>query len=538
MTSTPANRELELKFRAGPRDLQRFRKAVNAAAGNRRPWPVKTMISRYFDTPDQRLQKRGVAVRLRQSGDRIIQTVKAKKDGAGGGLMDRHEWEFPVETNTLDLDSLPIEARRAMGAILEGELGPVMEVHIERQVMMIRRDNPLGPDLVIEAVADKGRAVAGDKSESFYECEMELIEGDVNTFFHVASEIHTACPLALSSLTKAARGYRLLQDEGPASKRLAKFQLRPEQSIHQALADIYPACIANMIDNEDACLDGTDPEGVHQMRVSVRRLRTSLKVFGAVMDPARVSWMADDLKWLGGKLGPARDWDVYITEMVAQVSGYGVNDAAMQTLIAAAEEKRARAYDTVRRTLRSARYAKLMFRLTAFVAVEGWLAMPLDTSDPLLKPLEESAGDILTRPHRKLIKQARGLAEQDMEARHEVRIRLKKLRYAVDFLRGVYPGAQTRKYIKSLQVLQDQFGHLNDVAQALKLTGELMSSGKTEAETAMLRLAGGIVQGWYARALHETEPALIKDWKAFSAVPPFWRSPGGESKAGHDRMKE
>ena len=104
------------------------------------------------------------------------------------------------------------------------------------------------------------------------------------------------------------------------------------------------------------------------MRLSLRGLRTSLKVFGDVIDPARVSWMADELKWLGGKLGPARDWDVYITEMLAQVSGYGVNDTAMQALLAAAEEKRQRAYNTVRRTLRSARYAKLMFRLTAFVA--------------------------------------------------------------------------------------------------------------------------------------------------------------------------
>ncbi len=55
----------------------------------------------------------------------------------------------------------------------------------------------------------------------------------------------------------------------------------------------------------------------------------------------------------------------------------------------------------------------------------------------------------------------------------------------------------------------------------------------------MLRLAGGIVQGWYARAVHETEPALIKDWKAaFNNVPPFWRSPGEESRGGHDRIKE
>jgi len=532
MTSAPQNRELELKFKAASRDLQRFKKAVNAAGGNRRAWPTKMLVSRYFDTPDLRLQKRGVSVRLRSSGDKTIQTVKSKKSSGGGGLMDRHEWEIAVDGDTLDLAALPSEARRAIGTVLDGELQPVMELHIERQSMLVRRTNPLGPDLVIEAVADKGRAVAGDKSEDFCECEMELVEGDVNTFFHVASEIHNASPLALSRVTKAARGYRLLTGEGTHANRLPKFELRREQTIHQALGAIYPACISNIVDNEDACLDGSDPEGVHQMRVSVRRLRTSLKVFRSVIDPARVSWMNDDLKWLGNALGPARDWDVYITEMLAQVEGYGIDADAITALRNAAEQKRRDAYDTVRKTLRSARYTKLMFRLTAFVAAEGWLAMPPKPADPLLSPLGDHCAGILAKPHRKLVKQAKGLAKQDMDARHEVRIRLKKLRYAVEFLRGVYPGAETRKYIKLLQKLQDQFGHLNDVAQALRMTEELTAPDDTGAIDAERVLAGGLVNGWYARALHETEHRLIKDWDAFASVRPFWKTPSTAQKTG------
>ena len=198
--------------------------------------------------------------------------------------------------------------------------------------------------------------------------------------------------------------------------------------------------------------------------------------------------------------------------------------AAVEVLRAAAEEKRAVAYEQVRKTLMSRRYAKMMFHLTAFVAVEGWLAMPLDPSDPLLRPLEICAGDILAKPHRKLLKQAEKLEGQDMEARHEVRIRIKKLRYAVDFLRGVYPGKQTSKYVKSLQSLQDQFGHLNDVAQAMHMTGVLTASDDPDQER-RLALAGGLIQGWYARALKETEPQLLKDWKTFAKVQPFWLAP-------------
>lgn len=524
MAAEQANRELELKFSAQPKDLQRFKKAVNAAGKNRRQWARKTLVSRYFDTDDLRLRTLGVSVRLRSNGEKVVQTIKARAGNSGGGLMDRHEWEHNVEGNELVLTDLPIAARRAIGAIRDDELSVVMEVHIERQSILIRRTNPLGPDVVIEAVLDEGRIVAGSNQETFAECELELIEGDPNGFFTVASEIHNACPLPMSALTKAGRGYRLLTGEGPKAYRVPKFQLSKEQTIHAALAQIYPVCIANIVENEEACLHGTDPEGVHQMRVSVRRLRTSLKIFGEHLDPARISWMDDDLKWLGNALGPARDWDVYITEMLASVSGYGVDETAISALREAAEGRRAEAYETVRKTLTSRRYTKMMFHLTAFVAVEGWLAMPLDPSDPLLRPLEECAAEILSKPHRKLLKQAKNLEKQDMEARHEVRIRLKKLRYAVDFLRGIYAGKATAAYLKSLQSLQDQFGHLNDVAQAMGMTGELTRlDGAGDASD--LALAGGLVQGWYARALKETEPELVKDWKRFEKLRAFWLPP-------------
>lgn len=530
MAAEQANREFELKFSAEPKELQRFKKAVNAAGKNRRQWTKKTLVSRYFDTEDLRLRALGVSVRLRSNGEKVVQTIKARAGNSGGGLMDRHEWERDVEGDALVLTDLPIAARRAIGAVRDDELDVVMQVHIERQAMVIRRANPLGPDVVIEAVLDEGRIVAGGNEETFAECELELIEGDPNSFFTVASEIHNACPLPMSALTKAGRGYRLLTGEGPKTYRVPKFQLSGEQTIHTALTEIYPACIANIVENEEACLDGTDPEGVHQMRVSVRRLRTSLKVFGDYLDPARTAWMEDDLKWLGSALGPARDWDVYISEMLASVGGYGIDENALAVLRKAAEERRADAYGQVRKTLTSRRYAKMMFHLTAFVAVEGWLASPVAPSDPLLQRLESCAADILSKPHRKLLKQAKNLEQQDMEARHEVRIRLKKLRYAVDFLRGVYGGKATAAYVKSLQSLQDQFGHLNDVAQAMQMTGALTAVDDA-ANAHDLALAGGLVQGWYARALKQTGPELVKDWKRFKKVQPFWlarTTPAGE----------
>ena len=76
-----------------------------------------------------------------------------------------------VSDEVLDLDVLPVEARRAMGVVLPDELRPVMEIAVERRTATVHRDNPTGPDLIVEAVADRGSVKAGENEEEFAECE-------------------------------------------------------------------------------------------------------------------------------------------------------------------------------------------------------------------------------------------------------------------------------------------------------------------------------------------------------------------------------
>lgn len=522
MTKAPP-RECELKFKARVGDLTRFKKAVNTVAGRNGVWPTADLVSRYFDTKEKRLAAKGVAVRVRHADGRTVQTVKA--GGGGGAFMDRSEWETPVEGPGLDLDALPGEARRAMGVVIDTELAPILETAMQRQTAMVRRENPLGPDLVVEIAADKGTVTAGDKSERFAECELELVQGDIGMFFQFASEINALCPLPLSNVTKSERGYRLLDGKEPTARRAPKFALTADETIHEALAEVFSVCTRNVLDNEAACLDGKDPEGVHQMRVSIRRMRASLNVFRPYIERDRVEWLREELKWLGSCLGPARDWDVYIDETVGSMSSYGIDDGATRALRRVAERKRKEAYGLVRETLGSQRYARLMFRLTAFVALEGWLSRPLRSNTALFRPLTKTAAKILRRPYRKLIQAAEGLAGHGIEARHEVRIRLKKVRYAVDFLQGIYPEEGTKDFLKALRDLQDRFGSLNDVAQAMKLTDEL--TGECGTGDPRVLIAAGQVRGWYARALTEVEQDLLREWQEFAAMAPFWEDGPG-----------
>lgn len=336
-------REYEIKFRSRVSDLTRFKRAVDELDGAPLRWTSNRMTSRYFDTEDRRLARRGVSLRIRLSGGKIVQTLKS--DGKGsGGFMDRREWEQIIAYSEVNLDALPKDARAALGAVMIHEHTPILETDIRRRTAVIRRPDPAGGHLEVEVALDRGSVAVDGATERFAECELELKQGSIDAFFGLAGELNVACPLPLSSMTKAGRGYQLMRGGAPMVHWGPRSRIYAEQTVHEALTNVFATCIGNIIDNEDTCLDGTDVEAVHEARVSVRRLRSSLKILKPYLEPDRFAWMASDLKWLGGALGPARDWDVYVTETLGTMAGYGLDQDAIAALRRAAEAKRRQAY--------------------------------------------------------------------------------------------------------------------------------------------------------------------------------------------------
>ena len=259
------------------------------------------------------------------------------------------------------------------------------------------------------------------------------------------------------------------------------------------------------------------------MRVSVRRMRAALSVFGNLVDPERTAWLKNELRWLAGSLGPARDWDVFIAELLGDVGGYGIDPDALAEMARAAEVKRADGYATARDAVLSERYTAFMLRMSSFVEAMGWVPGDAGGAQALETSLGANAKSLLNRPLRKLLADGAGLAEKTIAERHPVRIKLKRLRYAVDFLEGLYPAKRVRPFQKAMKRLQNDFGHLNDVAVAVGLVAELVSTGKTVAERRRLEKAAGLVTAWHARGVRDGEQSFLGDWEAFVRAKPFWR---------------
>lgn len=524
-TDTPLECELKLSGTRG--QLRKAEAAIKRITGSRINWQTDNLITSYYDTTDRRLSQRGVALRVRKKGRTFTQTVKAKALRSAA-MAERPEWNIEVSSSRPDLGALPRQAKSRVGLVLPHELRKLFTVEVERKkaVLELTASGSSGA-ATVEVALDRGSVKAGRKSIDMTELEIELIDGDPSAIFTMAMDL-AETGLSVNQVTKAETGYRLIDgDTIPTPVRLPKFNLDPKETTNQVIAEIFTAGLGNVLDNEAATRDGSDPEGVHQMRVSLRRMRSTLSVFRRMIDRDRCDWAREELKWLATALGPARDWDVFGMDILDPVHGFGIDGPAINELRVGVHARQEEAYESVRQALASARYTRFLIGMSQFIVTEGWRPDDVPNDHPLEQPIAMVADGLLARAHRRLIKEGRGLAKMSIEERHDARIELKKFRYATDFFHSLYPGERVRPFMKSLSRMQDQFGHLNDVAVAQGLLAELTDEPGLSAEARRARLYGaGQVVAWHARGVHDSEADFLRDWKVLKRARPFWSRDG------------
>ena len=125
------------------------------------------------------------------------------------------------------------------------------------------------------------------------EIELELIDGSAAALYGVASEIHRIEPVRIEPLTKCERGYALAAGRSASPRRAKPIRYPDAPTAGDALEAVLRECVAHWTANEGPALDGHDPEGVHQMRVGLRRLRSALSVFAPLLPPDDIAWLKD-----------------------------------------------------------------------------------------------------------------------------------------------------------------------------------------------------------------------------------------------------
>ncbi len=517
-----AGTEVELKLAADPETLERLWQAPPFRRDEAEP-KIKQLENTYYDTADLRLRKRGLAFRIRRDGTRFIQTVKTGDDTAAG-LFSRGEWEGDVPSAEPQLDIIDDpQIRAVLGLILPGELRPVFTTRVHREVLKVNGTDSLGRLKVIEAAFDRGVIEAADAVQPLSEIELELVEGTPRALFDLALALQDIAPTQLETRSKSARGYALATGRRPAWHTAKPLNLKPETSTDNALAAVLETCLLHWTANEAAAFDGSDAEGVHQMRVGLRRFRSALSVFRGLMPEDHYTWLNGEARWALASLGPARDWDVFLADLLSPLERERPDDKDLAVLRKAAEQRRDEAYEQVRKALGDPRYTRFLLRLGGWLEDRAWHCAALTPAQAvwLDQPLITLANKLLTKRHRKTLKLGRHFDKLSVEKRHEVRIAVKKLRYTTEFFRALYPAKAEKPYLKAMRGLQESLGHLNDVAVAETLLAELTAPGAGR-RPAGLQQATGKVIGWYAHGVLSFEPEMRQSWKAFAKTHPFW----------------
>ena len=504
--------EIELKLSLPSGQLARLKHhPLLAEAG---PALRRRLVSMYFDTPELELMQAQAALRVRRVGGRWVQTVKIG-GGSAGGLHQRPEWETPVAGAALEPTRFDDPAVQTLltPARLE-RLRPVFETQFWRTAWTV----PVSGGGSIEVALDQGSVSGGERSQPICEVELELKSGKPTALYDLALALAADIDLFPDPVSKAQRGYALFQNLPLQPVQAVPIGLRPGMQVADALVAVIQSGLGQFTANLSGLMHEADPEYLHQARVALRRLHSALMVFSPALSDSALKPLGEELHWLMGVLGPARDWDVFTMQTLPPLLA-AKPGSALASLARDGEAHRSEARATMTTAVSSRRLPHLLLEAGRMLLLRPW-AQAKDRSAWQSAPAATLAESVLERRQRQLLRRGRHFVRLPAAARHRLRIAAKKQRYAAEFFAELYPPKAARAYIKILSALQDGLGALNDIA----VTGRLLDAlrGSRAANRAW---ACGLVQDWVeSRAqarIAELEPA----WRRMKKARPFWRKP-------------
>lgn len=479
--------------------------------------------SRYYDSGDGRLAAAGISLRLRKSGGRWEQTAKAP----GGHALERLEettprpgrWgrEGPAIDPSLHLGTA---AGAVLASALRGDdsspaaLELVYATRVRRRVLEVEMGRAS-----IEIAFDRGAILARERSDPICEVEYELKGGDPLALIALARAGISAHGMWLSTLSKAARGHALARHGGihQASKAQPP-QLRRKMAPSALKRAILNVCFDQVGANASVLAAGQlDDDVVHQLRVGLRRLRTAARELKG--DTESLPEWERPLAQAFRALGDYRD-----RRSVAASIGQRLAAAGSPEPVLRAPEKAAPDPVAVVRgsDFQCALLDVIEDLMTGApsVAVES-VAMDLGTLAQVTAAPQVDViaiGARLDVLHAGLRKAAKRFQSMDDVRRHQVRRRLKRLRYLAELIGPLYRPRAVERFLDKLRPAQDELGSYIDNIVALRLARESVDAGDARAWFNVGWLRAQLPRGIKRCDLALEQAALAR---------PFWTSAKG-----------
>lgn len=499
---------IELRVAIPPRALARLRRH-RLLRGKGSACLVQNV---YYDTPEFDLWRQGMAVRARNDSE----TLKGES-GAPAVLHQRLELETQGAGSPPDLVTpAPISAAAALAPqVRRALLAPVFTVSFSRTIRNSKYKQPV----TLKSTLDHGRMARGDNTLPVCELALELTAGPPHALFDVALELLEDLPLAIETRSKSGRAYALLCKQLPQPVKACTVDLVPDVSTLAAFNAVAAMLLGQMQANWHGALDGRDPEYLHQMRVAVRRLRSVCGAYGKVLPAAALQPHLCGLKWLAHALGPARDADVFVTEIWPPLRAALSANSSRAWLDAQWAARQHTLFAKARRALASRRYQRFVLGFWRQLAADDWRA---GASAWQLAVLDGAARDfarqVIERRDGKVRGHGHALTRLDDARLHALRIQVKKLRYAADSFGSLFRSSAVRGMLEHVARLQDVLGAINDIQVAEQQVRAALA-GRRGRAVSLLRVA---LAAWCAAQATVLRRKLRAAWRGYRRAEKFW----------------
>jgi CHAD domain-containing protein len=334
--------------------------------------------------------------------------------------------------------------------------------------------------------------------------------------FEVALALNAALRLRLEPRSKAERGYALFTGAQAAPRKAAVPEVEADMSVSSAFVTIVHSCLAHLQANELGVLSDDDIEYVHQMRVALRRLRSAISVFGAVIPQQTSADIVAQLRWLASELNDARNWDVFVAQTLPPIMQAQGDHAGLAWLQSRALDAQSASRRRARAAVASSRYQALLLELGAWLAAQAWSTHAVPQA--LATPVGEFAAQVLEQRHKRLRKRGKHLVRLTAAERHALRIAAKRLRYCAEFFANLFAKSDVQDYVEALANLQDVLGNLNDAAT----TATLLDAPALKSDNALEQRALGLIQGWVNGRSSVEILSLESIWRVYKKTARFW----------------
>jgi CHAD domain-containing protein len=462
-------REIERKFDADPTapfpDLSGVSDAVSEPA-------ELHLEATYFDTADARLLRRGITLRRRIGGDDAGWHLKLPV-----GQDERTEVRLPLGRGAKAVPDAMVREVRAV--VRDRPLVPIAVLRTTRveRTLMDANGNVLATvaDDTVHAERSTGGAL---ELSTWREVEVELVNGDRAFLDGVSDRLRAA------GLTPSASGSKLARVFGDFAipKRASKSDALDRRATSGAVLLAHLQRQVDQLVTRDREARSDKADGVHQMRVATRRLRSALATYRPLLDRQATDPLRGELRWLGGMLGRARDTEVLhrrLRDSLAAQPNELVQGPVGPRIDQELQNRHQAAHAELGAALETKRYFRLLDALDQLVA------------DPPLtaragKPARKQLPTLVGRAARRIDRAAQAVAKAPTRHAHdhllhEVRKSAKRARYAAE---SAIPavGKPAKRLASRMKALQDVLGEHQDSVAARALLLELAAAAYLAGE--------------------------------------------------------